>query len=128
MANMEALKYYRILKGIFPKLTYSEGRFLHDFKSSLTEYALENPGSTYMDIVQEFGTPQQVLNDYLMGQDDTRLIESINRRNIKRIVMRVCVIGGIVCGCIYLGFMYSLFYRTQRTIVNEKIIEISDMK
>ena len=38
LKNKEAKKYYEILKGIFPKATYLEARFLKDMQRSIADF------------------------------------------------------------------------------------------
>ena len=73
LKNKEAKKYYEILKGIFPKATYLEARFLKDMQRSIAEFCMEHPSCTYEMISEEFGTPQEVLADIWMPRMKIRL-------------------------------------------------------
>ena len=65
ISSKAAQEYYFILKSIFPKVTVEEGRFLKEFKTSLIEFTLVHPQCTYDTLIEEFGTPQDILHEYL---------------------------------------------------------------
>ena len=65
MQNKYVKDYYRILKSIFPLKTFYEGKFLKEFKMSLIEYSIEHPHCTFNDLIEEFGTPQEILLEYM---------------------------------------------------------------
>ena len=73
ISNKAAQEYYFILKSIFPKVTYEEGRFLKEFKTSLIEFTLAHPHCTYETLEEEFGTPQDILYEFFNMQDTLEL-------------------------------------------------------
>lgn len=80
ISNKAAQEYYFILKSIFPKVTYEEGRFLKEFKTSLIEFTLAHPHCTYETLEEEFGTPQDILYEFFNMQDTLELSQSIKNR------------------------------------------------
>ena len=59
--NKAASEYYFLLKSIFPKITYEEARFLKEMKADIIEFSLTHPNCTYDTLVEEFGSPQDIL-------------------------------------------------------------------
>lgn len=95
ISNKAAQEYYFILKSIFPKVTYEEGRFLKEFKTSLIEFTLAHPHCTYETLEEEFGTPQDILHEYLDMHDSNKISQDIKRMHLRKIIFR-CILIAII--------------------------------
>ena len=62
--NKIGKQYYREIKTIFPSKGKNERRLLKRYKSRITELCDANPDITYDAILQELGTPIDVITDY----------------------------------------------------------------
>lgn len=105
ISNKAAQEYYFILKSIFPKVTVEEGRFLKEFKTSLIEFTLVHPQCTYDTLIEEFGTPQDILHEYLDMHDASTLTHNIKKINFRKFILKaviVAVIITLIAYCIHL--------------------------
>lgn len=124
ISNKAAQEYYFILKSIFPKVTYEEGRFLKEFKTSLIEFTLAHPHCTYDTLVDEFGSPQDVLHEYLDMHEANTLSQNIKKLNFKKIILRFIIIGLIICLIIYCIFLIYLKDKITEQMPNHITISI----
>ena len=95
ISNKAAQEYYFILKSIFPKVTVEEGRFLKEFKTSLIEFTLVHPQCTYDTLEEEFGSPQDILHEYLDMHDSNKISQDIKRMHLRKIIFR-CILIAII--------------------------------
>ena len=111
LKNKEAKKYYEILKGIFPKATYLEARFLKDMQRSIAEFCMEHPSCTYEMFSEEFGTPQEVLAGYLDAQDENTTVHKLQRLKIKKWIGITIIAAGLICVVIYSIVYWDIWNR-----------------
>lgn len=135
MKNPNVRKYYLLLKNLFPRINYAEGKFLHELKLSLNEYEECNINATYEDIIEQFGTPEAVVSDYIANQDPDYVLKCIKIKKLWQSTFFV-VLFTMTLG---LGIWY--FYIKQasevssdsvleyeRTIIIEDIEDLEDIE
>ena len=66
--NKNCLQYYYIRRGLFPNVGYAEGKFLRDVKMQLRDYSLIHYDCTFEDVIANFGSPEDIVKDYLSNQ------------------------------------------------------------
>lgn len=128
MRNKYTNEYYRILKAIFPLKDFYEAKFLKDFKNSLIEFSNEHPNSTFDDLIIEFGTPQEVLLEYMDTQDYLLTSKKIKNRSYKNFFV-ICIMIILFIGMSsYILFLLKLNREVERSIPNqvETIIEYKE--
>lgn len=118
MKNSGTIKYFSILKAIFPRINFQEGRFLKDFRTQLEEYSMLHPGCTYDDIVNKFGTPEDVLSDYLCDQNSDYILSCIKKKKFKWILLIIIVTVAFMCTISFLFFCY----RAKESSKNSNIV------
>lgn len=128
MRNNCIEEYYSALKTIFPFNSFYEAKFLKEFKNSLVEYSYHNTNCTYEDLVTEFGSPQEVYQDYMNAQDPESKCYDTDKHKFKKPIMIVAVsiISICICICIF-GYLINLFHlkeQVQETIPDEIEINI----
>ena len=101
-------EYYRILKAIFPLKSYYEAKFLKEYKNSLIEFSNHKNHCTFDDLVEEFGSPQEVLLEYMDAQDSTETSAAIKKTEYKKIY------SSILCIIFVFGII-NLYYFSIRT-------------
>lgn len=116
MRNNCISEYYRILKAIFPLKSYYEAKFLKDFKNSLIEFYNNNPNCTFDDLTIEFGTPQEVLLEYMDTQDFLVTAKAIKKQTTKKYLFFTCVIILFLSMFIYILFLYNLKEKVENAI------------
>lgn len=116
MQNKYVKDYYRILKSIFPLKTFYEGKFLKEFKMSLIEYSIEHPHCTFNDLIEEFGTPQEILLEYMNAQDYTETVKDIKKQTSKKIFLTFIFILFLLSITIYTFFLFNLKKEVEKAI------------
>lgn len=129
MRNKCINEYYRILKAMFPIKDIYEVKFLKDFKNSLIEFVNEYPNSTFDDLIIEFGTPQEVLLEYMDTQDYLQTSKKIKNRSYKKIFVTCLIICLFIGMSSYILFLLKLNREVERSIPNqvETIIEYKEL-
>lgn len=84
----ELKKYLQQIRILIPIRSPGVKKFLRDFRSSLEEYTEEHPDWTMEDITQRFGSPVDIVHDYISAIDP----EDILRRLVKFRIIRNAII------------------------------------
>lgn len=82
--NKEIKHYFRQIKLLLPIMGKKERRFLKDFRSSVEDFLEKNPGSDIADVVERFGSPDDVMHDYISSLDQEQLCRNIHFRHLLR--------------------------------------------
>lgn len=53
------------IKAFFPVITKNERKFLKIIANSVDEYCLDNQNTSIEDIYEQFGSPQETINNYI---------------------------------------------------------------
>ena len=118
MKNKNIRKYYLLIKILFPKINFSEGKFLHELKLSLIELEADNHNLTYEDIVNTFGSPETLVSDYISNQDPDYIIQCIKKKKKKKTIISVIIL------VLLLGLASWIFFLNQATKVStDSVIE-----
>lgn len=116
MRNNCVKEYYRILKAIFPLKSYYEAKFLKEFKNSLIEFSNNKNVCTFEDLVAEFGSPQEVLHEYMDAQDFTETSTAIKKQTAKKYLLWSCIIFLLLSLLFYTIFLYNLSEKVEKAI------------
>lgn len=124
MRNINVTKYYMILKGLFPQINFSEGRFLKDFKDCLIEFAKMNPSCSYEDLINEFGTPEEIVHDYILGKDFEYLFKLFKRKSYMKYIWLSILTGIIIVSISIVSLLYKDYAgaKEANVIIKETII------
>lgn len=82
-------KYMSEIKAFFPVITKNERKFLKIISNSVDEYCLDNPNTSIEDIYEQFGSPQETINSYIVTHSNfTSYMKHINiAKSIKRLIL-----------------------------------------
>jgi len=122
-------KYLGEVKLLFPILRKEEKAYLRKMKHNIDDFCENSSVQSIDDIYDEFGKPQDVVNDYFSMMDVSAFISCIRFRKIlKRIICFICAaLFIIVCiHCLILYQEHESFLRQEVVIVEEKISEPLD--
>lgn len=112
-------EYYRILKAIFPQKSYYEAKFLKEYKNSLIEFSNHKSSCTFDDLVAEFGSPQEVLLEYMDAQDSIETSAAIKKQNTRKYILLSCALFLLLALLIYTAFLYDLKQKVEKAIPDE---------
>ena len=117
--NDSCAMYYKVLKGLFPKLSFTEGKFLKDVKIQLRDFGTIHPNATYDDVIDAFGPPEQIVAEFLNNQNSAQLHSQVLLyRNRKTILHGILVTLAIMVLGTYILFFtcYQSFLKYNSTI------------
>lgn len=122
--------YIQNIKTLMPLHGQKERKFLNDMEDSITAFVEKNSNSDYQLLVDTFGTPQQVVCDYISSQDSEIIIPHLQKTKfIKRsIIFTAFLILFLVCISRQI-FLMKLRKEIleQQPVTVEKILEIYDI-
>lgn len=111
--------YIRQVKAIFPLYGREKKRFINDLKEAVESYIEDTKDGSYEGIVKHFGSPAEVVGDYIEGMDSEVLYRKITFRR------RILTIAGIVFIAVLVGVIFNLYwnYDAYRQAVESIVVE-----
>lgn len=122
--NKYAVQYYKVLKELFPRISFKDGRFLRDIRLELSDFAREHPNMTYEELVDSFGRPEDIVRDYLADQDFEYILACIKKKSIWKTCVTICLSAAIICSAIYVWFFYLAYRASKDAVVNGCVTEL----
>lgn len=99
-------KYLKNCKCLFPVYGRHERQYIKHLECHIQEYLLEHDNCTYDDLVEQFGSPTEIVGSYYRSTDNNSLLEKINFVRYVRLFM-VIVISAVL---LFLGYKsYALY-------------------
>ena len=115
-----ARDYIRQVKAIFPLYGRERKRFINDLKEAVESHIEDTKDGSYEDIVKHFGSPAEVVSDYIEGMDHEALYRKITfRRRITTIAV-IALIAVLIGVVIDLLWDYSAYRKDVESIVVER--------
>lgn len=84
-------KYYKNIVSKFKFKGKKEKEFLLELNKHIHEYESQND-LTYENLVENFGTPDEVYNSYIEALDENYLTEKLNQKKLLRKLIITCII------------------------------------
>ena len=113
MKNKYCMQYYKVLKGLFPRLSFWNGKFLKDVKTQLSAFSILHPNATYDDVVDAFGLPEEVVEEFLNSQDSSQLH---NKVLVHRYI-RLTFYGILIALALFIIGTYALFFASYQEFI-----------
>ena len=115
-----ARDYIRQVKAIFPLYGRERKRFINDLKEAVESHIEDTKDGSYEDIVKHFGSPAEVVSDYIEGMDPEALYRKITfRRRITTIAV-IALIAVLIGVVIDLLWDYLAYRKDVESIVVER--------
>lgn len=116
--------YYKNIVRKFQFKGKKEKRFLLDLKKQISEYKTQN-NLTYENLVESFGTPDDVYNAYIDSLDEKYIGRILNHKKILKKLIIVCItcIIGLAAYAFYKIKDEANNVRNQQVQLIESIIE-----
>lgn len=115
-----ARDYIRQVKAIFPLYGRERKRFINDLKEAVESHIEDTKDGSYEGIVKHFGSPAEVVSDYIEGMDSEALYRKIIfRRRITTIAV-IALIAVLIGVVIDLLWDYSAYRKDVESIVVER--------
>lgn len=113
-----ARKYIRQCRTLFPVYGKSERTFLNRLKVQVNEHLDLFPDLSYEKLVEQFGTPKEVVMEYYANADDDYLLKRMNFVKHVRIFLSVIAFALIV----FFAYRSYVIYESFQEIIDSKII------
>ena len=114
-----ARDYIRQVKAIFPLYGRERKRFINDLKEAVESHIEDTKDGSYEGIVKHFGSPAEVVSDYIEGMDPEALYRKITYRR------RILTIAGVALIAVLVGVILNLYwnYDAYRQAVESIVVE-----
>jgi hypothetical protein len=119
MKNADINKYIRNIKLLLPLHTKKEKRFLNDMQDSIQLFFSNSSVITYETITNQFGTPEQVVCDYISAQDSNQLLVKLQTTHI---VKRFCFYALLI---LILGY-FVFWTEMRKEIISMTPVEVEE--
>lgn len=118
-------QYFEQIQILLPTFSKSTGKYLKDLKNSVEDYCQKNPDISMEDIINTFGSPQDIVCNYIDCMDTEQLIQQISiNKLVKRAV--IILIFLVTIGCMVFSITtYRAYLDSKNTVITseETIIE-----
>lgn len=102
--------FYKRVRCLFPSIGIKEGRFLKELEAHLQDFSLVHQNVTYEEIVDFFGTPEEIMKNYIESEG----IEVVAKRIATRKYWRITIVSMILLVIFVCGIFFSYWYKSYR--------------
>lgn len=117
--------YYKQIRKALPMYSKFEKNYLRKLQTSADQFAQDHPDATFVDLLNHFGTPDQIAQNCISSLEPPDLYRRIIRRvRFKKVIILIAILS-IGAFCLYTGYLYHLYsettggYAIQETTVYE---------
>lgn len=90
--NKEVERYIKYVKKLIPIRSKDKKEFIKLLTEQINEFANEKEHCTYQDIVDEFGTPNEVAGSYIENVNSKIIVKNLNNKRIIKIVFIILIV------------------------------------
>lgn len=115
--------YMKKIRLLFPFLGKAEKRYLRYLRHSIDEY-IDTNDPAFDELVEYFGTPREIVHEYIMNIDVDVLYRKLRTRRILLYIFIVVLIATIVVSAFKLYYYHDLYVKSLDSIplIEETII------
>ena len=119
-------KYLSAVRTLFPIHNKKKRQFLKKLSCAMEEYASENPDLTFDQLKEHFGTPQEIVHEYLSEMPEEELRRCLSIKKYVRICLCAILIVFIIAASVFSYSYYKAFKAAEHAIIyrEETTIEI----
>ena len=118
LSEKELKKYYKQIKSNLPMYTSKEKKFISDLQSSVCEYIEAKPECIMDDIVERFGTPNEIVQTYLEG------VEDIDPKKLKLYRRKIKIIIGVLLVALITVTAYTIYIHSDANGHSKTVITV----
>ena len=111
-------KYLRNCKRLFPVYGKRERQFIKKLRDRIQEHIDSSPNLTYEELVEQFGSPKDIVIEYYNTVDDDYLLRKTNLVKYLKIVL----FSALAIVLIYYGTHFVLLYKSYQDVQDSIII------
>lgn len=90
--NKDSKKFIKYVKRIIPIHSKDKREFILLLTQRIKEFSDDLERCTYQDIVNEFGTPNEVAGSYIENMESNELIKKLNRKKLLKYFLSTLLI------------------------------------
>lgn len=90
--NKDVKKYIKYVKKIIPIHSKDKKEFISLLTYRINEFSNELDICTYQDIVNEFGTPNEVAGSYIENLDSDEIIKKLNKKKLFKYISSIILV------------------------------------
>lgn len=110
--NAAARRYLREIGGWLPCAGKMKRNILDKIKTTMDGYLAENPGAAYAELLERFGTPQQIASSYV---DETETGELLRNLRVRRKIVRIVTAAALAVVVLWAGVVFSAWAKHQKS-------------
>lgn len=111
-------KYLRNCKRLFPVYGKRERQFIKRLRDRIQEHIDSSPNLTYEELLEQFGSPKDIVIEYYNTVDDDYLLRKTNLVKYLKIVL----FSALAIVLIYYGTHFVLLYKSYQDVQDSIII------
>ena len=89
--NKEIKKYIKYVKKIIPFYSKDKKEFLKLLTQKIIEFSNTHPNCTYQNIIDEFGSPNEVAGSYIESLENDDIIKQLNKKYIFKTLVTIII-------------------------------------
>lgn len=124
MTNHHIKKYLKQVKILLPIYSKQEKRFLKDLKNDIIEYSNTNSETTLEDLINEFGSPNVVVHDYIESVDLDYIIKRISVRKVVSRGVVIILLLAFIGFSAFIGSVYSAYIHSLDSVITQEVTVI----
>lgn len=101
MKSKSCSRYIKDLKHLFPVYGKKQKIYLNTIKASINDYYDSSMPPSYEDLIDHFGSPQEIIGDYIREQDTQDLLKQVNQKRHLQGIVYILFISALVCSFSY---------------------------
>lgn len=122
--SLIAIKHYiSILKSYFPFVNFEERRFICDLRREMIEYAKDNPFVTYEKLLEEYGSPEDIAEEYIYIQSNDLFSEYLKKKELWKFIIRSFLGFLLVCFIIFCVALYKSYSLSADSVIEDCFVQ-----
>lgn len=124
--NKEIKKYIKYVKKIIPFYSKDKKEFLKLLTQKIIEFSNTQPNCTYQNIIDEFGSPNEVAGSYIESLENDDIIKQLNKKYIFKTLVTIIIFISIGIWCLEIYHFNKLYQDARDSIHGYWVEEITE--
>lgn len=119
-------KYIKYVKKIIPIHSKDKKEFIQLLTQKIIEFSNEHDSCSYQDIVDEFGSPNEVAGSYIESLENDDIIKQLNKKYIFKTLVTIIIFISIGIWCLEIYHFNKLYQDARDSIHGYWVEEITE--
>ena len=123
--NKICKEYISEIKSLFPINRKMEKTYLNKMATDVDDFCEENNITTIDELYQNYGTPEDVVHNYISLLDRKTLVKHINTAKLVKIIAVSILVAVTIATTIWGVYKYNMFQieKRQEVVISEETIQ-----